>query len=180
MRHDAKGSSVGQKPKIEPELFRRTMGAFATGVTVVTVDASGATHAMTANAFMSGSFDPPLCVISIAKRAHSHRMIRQTRRFGVNILGADQEDLALFFAGKKLLDVEARFRHVADTPLLQDCAARVAASVVNECDCGDHTLFLGAILHMDASDRPPLIYHRGAFGALTPRMGEPVPVPEFW
>ena len=78
MRHDAKGSSVGQKPKIEPELFRRTMGAFATGVTVVTVDASGATHAMTANAFMSGSFDPPLCVISIAKRAHSHRMIRQT------------------------------------------------------------------------------------------------------
>jgi flavin reductase len=180
MHHEAKASSVSQKLKIEPQLFRRTMGAFATGVTVVTVDAGGATHAMTANGFMSGSFEPPLCVISIAKRAHTHQMIRQTRRFGVNILGADQEDLALFFAGKKSLDVEARFRRVGDTPLLQDCAARIAASVANECDCGDHTLFLGAILHMDVSDRPPLIYHRSAFGDLATRMGERVPAPEFW
>jgi flavin reductase (DIM6/NTAB) family NADH-FMN oxidoreductase RutF len=180
MRHEARASSASQKPKIEQELFRRTMGAFATGVTLVTVEAGGAPHAMTANAFMSGSLEPPLCVISIAKRAHTHDMIRQASRFGINILGADQEDLALFFAGKKSLDVEARFRRVADTPLLQDCAARIAASLVNECDCGDHTLFLGVILHMDVSDRPPLIYHRSAFGALATRTGERVPVPEFW
>jgi flavin reductase len=180
MRHEAKASSAGQKPQIEPELFRRTMGAFVTGVTLVTVEADGATHAMTANAFMSGSLEPPLCVISVAKRAHTHHMIRQARRFGVNILGADQEDLALFFAGKRSLDVDARFRRVKDTPLLQDCAARIAASVANECDCGDHTLFLGAILHMDVSDRPPLIYHRSAFGALATRLGERVPAPEFW
>lgn len=156
------------------------MGAFATGVTLVTVEAGGATHAMTANAFMSGSLEPPLCVISIAKRAHTHDMVRQAGRFGINILGADQEDLALFFAGKNSLDVEARFLRVADTPLLQDCAARIAASVANECDCGDHTLFLGAVLHMDVGDRPPLIYHRSAFGALATRMGEHVPAPEFW
>jgi flavin reductase len=180
MRHEAKAPRVSQTPKIEPQLFRRTMGAFATGVAVVTVDADGATHAMTANAFMSGSLEPPLCVISIAKRAHTHQMIEQTRRFGVNILGADQEDLALFFAGKKSLDVEVRFQRVGDTPLLQDCTARIAASVANECDCGDHTLFVGAILHMDVSDRPPLIYHRSAFGALATTKGERVPVPEFW
>jgi flavin reductase (DIM6/NTAB) family NADH-FMN oxidoreductase RutF len=175
------GSSAGQRSEIERQLFRRTMGSFATGVTVVTVDAvGGSIHAMTANAFMSGSLEPPLCVISIAKRAHAHPMIRQARRFGVSILGADQEDLALFFAGKKSLDVEARFGRLGDTPILRDCAARIAASVVNECDCGDHTLFLGAILHLDASDRPPLIYHRSAFGALATRTGEPVPVPEFW
>jgi flavin reductase (DIM6/NTAB) family NADH-FMN oxidoreductase RutF len=180
MRHEARVSSAGQKPKIGPELFRQTMGAFATGVTIVTVDDRGAIHAMTANAFMSGSLEPPLCVISIAKRAHTHPMIRQSRRFGVNILGADQADLALFFAGKKSLGVEARFRRVEDTPLLQDCAARIAASVVNECDCGDHTLFLGSILHMDTGDRAPLIYHHSAFGALATRVGERVPAPEFW
>jgi flavin reductase len=175
MRHEREVSS-----KIDPELFRRTMGAFATGVTVVTVDGRGAIHAMTANAFMSGSLEPPLCVISIAKRAHAHTMIRQAQRFGISILGADQGDLALFFAGKTSLDVEARFRRVQDIPLLQDCAARVAASVANECDCGDHTLFVGAIHHMDVSDRLPLIYHRSAFGALARRTGEPVQVPEFW
>jgi flavin reductase len=156
------------------------MGAFATGVTVVTVETEGAIHAMTANAFMSGSLEPPLCVISIARRAHAHPLIRQARRFGVSILGADQEDLALFFASRKSRDVQARFVRVADTPLLQDCAARIAASVVNECDCGDHTLFLGAILHLDSSDCPPLIYHRSAFGKLATRTGERVPVPEFW
>ena len=180
MRHEAKASAVFPKTKIEPQLFRRTMGAFATGVTVVTVDAGGATHAMTANAFMSGSLKPPLCVISIAKRAHTHPMIRQAGRFGVNILAADQKDLALFFAGKKSLDVEARFRRVGDTPLLQDCAAQIAASVANECDCGDHTLFLGAILHMDVSERPPLIYHDSAFAALATGKSERIPVPEFW
>ncbi len=180
MRHDAKASSAGQSPRIDPPLFRRTMGAFATGVTVVTVDAGGAIHPMTANAFMSGSLEPPLCVISIAKRAHAHPMIRQSLRFGVSILGADQQDLALFLAGKKSLNVEARFRRIEDTPVLQDCAARIAASVVNECDCGDHTLFLGAVLHLDASDRPPLLYHRSAFGTLAARTGERVPVPEFW
>jgi flavin reductase (DIM6/NTAB) family NADH-FMN oxidoreductase RutF len=180
MRHDAKPSLANAKAKLEPHVFRRTMGAFATGVTVITVDAGGATHAMTANAFMSGSLEPPLCVVSIAKRAHTHAMLRQAGRFGVNILGADQQDLALFFAGKKSLDVDARFQRIDDTPLLQDCAARIAARVSAECDCGDHTLFVGAIHHLDANDRPPLVYHRGAFGALAPKFRERVPAPEFW
>ena len=71
-------------------------------------------------------------------------------------------------------------RRVAGAPLLRDCAARIGASVANQCDCGDHTLFIGAILHMDANDRPPLLYHRGAFGALGAAALERVPVPEFW
>ena len=50
----------------------------------------------------------------------------------------------------------------------------------NECDCGDHTLFVGAIHHLEASDRPPLVYHRGAFGSLAPKRRERVPAPEFW
>jgi flavin reductase (DIM6/NTAB) family NADH-FMN oxidoreductase RutF len=180
MRHEAKASSAGQKPNIEPELFRRTMGAFATGVTIITVDAGGQVHAMTANAFMSGSLDPPLCVVSIAKRAHTHAMILGAGRFGVNILGADQEDLALYFAGKKSLDVEARFETIGGVPLLRACSARIGARVTNQCECGDHTLFVGAVLCMDADDRPPLLYHRGAFGALSPERLAKVPAPELW
>jgi flavin reductase (DIM6/NTAB) family NADH-FMN oxidoreductase RutF len=180
MPNEAKNGSAGHKPRIDPLLFRRAMGAFATGVTIITVDAGGPTHAMTANAFMSGSLDPPLCVVSIAKRAHTHAMARQAGKFGVNILGADQQDLALFFAGKRSLDVDARFQRIDDVPVLQDCAARIAARVTAECDCGDHTLFIGAILSMDATDRPPLLYHSGAFGALARKMRERVPAPEFW
>lgn len=180
MRNEAKTIATSARTKIDSPLFRRTMGAFATGVTIVTVDAGGPTHAMTANAFMSGSLEPPLCVVSIAKRAHTHAMIQDAGRFGVNILGADQQDLALYFAGKKSLDVEARFEKVGDVPMLRDCAARIGARVASQCDCGDHTLFVGTILFMDANDRPPLLYHRGAFGALAPQRLEKVPVPEFW
>jgi len=164
----------------DPQLFRKTMGGFASGVTVITVDAGDEPHGMTANAFMSGSLSPPLCVVSVAKRAHTHGMILTARRFGVNILGQDQRDLALYFSGKKSLQVDARFEVVEQAPLLRDCAARIAARVENEVDCGDHTLFIGAILFLDANDRPPLVYHRGGFRGLAPRRLGDAPVPEFW
>jgi flavin reductase len=180
MRNEAKSIAASLRTKIDPHLFRRTMGAFASGVAVITVDDGDATHGMTANAFMSGSLEPPLCVVSIAKRAHTHAMVQNTGRFGVNVLGVDQQDLALYFAGKKSLDVEARFETVEGVPMLRDCAARIGARVANQCDCGDHTLFIGAILFMDANDRPPLLYHRSAFGALARQRLEKVPTPEFW
>ena len=180
MRNEARNVAASSRAKVDPVLFRKTMGAFASGVTIVTVETGGATHGMTANAFMSGSLDPPLCVVSIAKRAHTHGLVSEAGRFGVNILGADQQDLALYFAGKKSLDVDARFETISGIPMLRDCAARISARVTNQCDCGDHTLFVGAILFMDSNDRPPLLYHRGAFGALAPQILEKVPAPEFW
>ncbi|MGO8800091.1 MAG: flavin reductase family protein [Roseiarcus sp.] len=180
MRNEAKAIAADARARIDPPLFRKAMGAFATGVTIITVDVGGSTHAMTANAFMSGSLDPPLCVVSIAKRAHTHAMVLDAGRFGVNVLGADQQGLAVYFAGKKSRDVEAHFETIGGVPMLRDCAARIGARVANQCDCGDHTLFIGAILFMDANDRPPLLYHRGAFGALAPQRLDDVPVPEFW
>src|ERR1700684_1762820 len=102
---------------LDIELFRKTMGGFATGVTVITVDSREGPHGMTANAFMSGSLTPPLCVVSIAKRAHTHAMVSAAGRFGVNILGVDQHDLAVYFAGNKSLDIDVRFERIEESPL---------------------------------------------------------------
>jgi flavin reductase len=171
---------MAEPASFDPQLFRKTMGGFASGVTVISVDDVGTPHGMTANAFMSGSLVPPLCVVSIAKRAHTHAMVVAAGHFGVNILGQDQRDVALYFSGKKSLEIDARFETVEQAPLLRDCAGRIAARVEQQCDCGDHTLFIGAIRFMDANDRPPLVYHRSAFGGLaTQRLGN-VPVLEFW
>jgi flavin reductase len=170
---------VTSRGAIDPLLFRKTMGGFATGVTVITVNVDGVTHGMTANAFMSGSLEPPLCVIAIAKRAHTHTMIQNADHFGVTILGSGQERVALYFAGKKSLDVSARFEMVGKVAVLRDYMARIGARVVDQRACGDHTLFVGAILFMDANDRPPLLYHRGTFGMLATQIFEKVPVPEF-
>ena len=62
-------------PAFDQELFRRAMGSFASGVTVVGVDDGEAAHGMTANAFLSGSAEPPLCVVSVNKRARTHAML---------------------------------------------------------------------------------------------------------
>src|SRR5277367_305823 len=119
---------------LDIELFRKTMGGFATGVTVITVDDRGTPHGMTANAFMSGSLTPPLCVVSIAKRAHTHGMVEAAGRFGVNILGEDQHDLAMYFSGKRSLDLDVRFETIEETPMLHRSAARIAARVESRCD----------------------------------------------
>ena len=58
-----------QRAPVDTAQFRRVMGRFATGVTVITAEAEGGVRGMTANAFMSGSLTPPLCIISVAKKA---------------------------------------------------------------------------------------------------------------
>ena len=74
-----------QHAPVDLALFRRVMGRFATGVTVITAEAEGGVRGMTANAFMSGSLTPPLCVISVAKQARLHGALTAAGHFGVSI-----------------------------------------------------------------------------------------------
>jgi flavin reductase (DIM6/NTAB) family NADH-FMN oxidoreductase RutF len=171
---------VEPRAEIEPARFRRVMGRFATGVTVITADVMGDTRGMTANAFMSGSLEPPLCVVSITKRAHMHGHVLAAGRFAVNILAAGQERHADHFAGRPIPGLEVGFMSIGGIPVLADAAARVTADIVHVQDCGDHTLFIGHIRFMEADDRAPLIYHAGHYASLVVT-GEPsAPIPEFW
>ena len=152
---------------VDRAVFRRVMGAFATGVTVITTQADGDIRGMTANAFMSGSLEPPLCVVSIAKRARMHPLIGAAGHFGVSILAKDQERLSQHFAGGPVADRAPEFVHVGRTPILADAAATIAADVVAQHDCGDHTLFIGHIRHLQAFSRAPLVVHEGHYASLT-------------
>jgi flavin reductase (DIM6/NTAB) family NADH-FMN oxidoreductase RutF len=148
--------------------FRRVMGSFATGVTVITAEAKGEIRGMTANAFVSGSLEPPLCVVSVAKHTRMHAILLEAGRFGINILAADQEALARHFAGKPVTGLGDPFAHDDGVPVLADALARILAESTAHHDCGDHTLFVGLIQAMSADDRPPLLYHAGRFGAFAP------------
>src|ERR687887_1406620 len=70
--------------------FRKTLGMFATGVTVLTTRHGESVHGMTANAFMSVSLQPPLVLVSIDRRARMSNLLHEGTRFGVNVLGAGQ------------------------------------------------------------------------------------------
>ena len=74
--------------------FRKALGSFATGVTVITVDYEGEVHGMTANAFSSVSLDPPLVLVCVDHRARTHAHLHARKRFGVNVLAENQQTIS--------------------------------------------------------------------------------------
>ena len=166
---------------IDVTLFRRVMGSFATGVTVLSTEAGGEVRGMTANAFMSGSLDPPLCVISVAKRARLHPCLIDAGHFGVSILARDQEKLSLHFSGGAVADLAPEFTRAGRTPVLAGACATIAANIEARHDCGDHSLFIGRITHLQAFARAPLIVHEGRYASLTYSLERaPEWVADFW
>ena len=167
--------------EIDPVHFRRVMSRFTTGVTVITAEAKGEIRGMTANGFLSGSLHPPLCVVSIAKRARMHETISAAGRFGVNMLAHGQEDVSAHFAGRSVAGLAIHFVHRDGTALLADACARIVATNVACHDCGDHSLFIGRILHMEADERPPLVIHASRYASLM-YAGDHAGAPsvEFW
>ena len=161
--------------------FRRVMGSFATGVTVITTQAHGEVRGMTANAFMSGSLQPALCIVSVASSARMHAYLEEAGHFGVSILTHEQEKLSTHFSGRPLADLAPAFELVGRTPVLKGGIATLAADVLARHDCGDHSLFIGQIFHMHARDSAPLIVHRGRYASLLySDQADTQPNVEFW
>ena len=123
---------------VTEDLFRRVMASFVTGVTVITTQVRGEVRGMTANAFMSGSLEPPLCVISVGMKARMHAFLLEAGHFGVNILSRGQEPLIGHFAGRPVEGIDPIYRYEADTPVFarrqrngrrqSGCAARLRRS----------------------------------------------------
>jgi flavin reductase (DIM6/NTAB) family NADH-FMN oxidoreductase RutF len=133
-------------------VFRRVMASFVTGVTVVTTQVRGEIRGMTANAFMSGSLEPPLCVVSVGKKARMHAFLLESGHFGVNILARGQEALIGHFAGRPVEGIDPKYEYAGDTPLFAHAISSIAAKVTARHECGDHSLFIGHIFALRHSD----------------------------
>ncbi len=166
---------------VDSRLFRRVMGRFATGVTVITAEAEGGVRAMTANAFMSGSLSPPLCIVSVAKKARLHGALDKAGHFGVSMLAQGQEAISQHFAGQGVEQPEVLFEHMSGVPVLAGVSAAIAAEIVARHDCGDHSLFIGHIVGMRDDERPPLVFHGGKYATVHYRKETPAdPAIDFW
>jgi flavin reductase (DIM6/NTAB) family NADH-FMN oxidoreductase RutF len=147
--------------------FRRTLGMFATGVTIITTQSGDQVHGMTANAFMSVSLRPPLVLISVDKRAKMNALLREGVRFGVNVLADDQRELSDHFAGRAGDRApEARFTVVHDTPLVEGALAHLVARAERSYWGGDHSLFLGHVEYARYGSGTPLLFHGGQYEQL--------------
>lgn len=145
-------------------LFRNAMGKFATGVTVLTTLQDGVPYGMTANAFMSVSLDPKLIAISIGHKARFLEKVTEAQKFGVSILGADQEDYSRVFAGQT--DGLPQFVDLAGMPVLDGAVVQLACEVVSTHIEGDHTLFIGKVVNIQIEDKNPLLFFGGKYRKL--------------
>ena len=148
--------------------FRRTLGMFATGVTVITTTSADQVHGMTANAFMSVSLRPPLVLISVDGRAKMHAMLNEGKRIGISVLSEDQESLSDRFAGRPGgTGPEPSFDVVRETPLVEGALAHLVARVTRSYWGGDHSLFLAYVEYAHYGQGSPLLFHGGHYEALS-------------
>jgi flavin reductase (DIM6/NTAB) family NADH-FMN oxidoreductase RutF len=148
-----------------PARLRRAMGRFATGVTIVTTAQRDQVHGMTANGVMSVSLEPPLIVVSLGA-SKMDELLPRTRRYGVSVLGAEQEGLARHFAGRPVEDVAPRFTWWKELPFVDGALAHVGCRVEAIHEAGDHRLWIGRVEHMEYRDGDPLLFYAGRFERL--------------
>ena len=163
---------VALPPNFSQHEFRDALGMFATGVTIVTAcTAQGAFIGLTANSFNSVSLAPPLVLWSLARSAGSMPAFSTGSHYAINILSADQQELAKQFAAP----VGDRFSGVqyvvgsSGAPLLQGAAATFECFNRSRYEEGDHVIFVGEVERCTRrTGASPLLFHGGKFYAEHP------------
>jgi flavin reductase (DIM6/NTAB) family NADH-FMN oxidoreductase RutF len=150
--------------------FRSAVGAFATGVTVITTRGEEHAYGMTANAFSSVSLDPPLILVCTKTGAEGSDHIERNRCFAVNVLGADQEPLSRFFSSKdrpRGRDAFGSVPHAVLTtgsPILDGVAAYLDCRLHATHEAGDHRIFIGEVIELGVDHGvSPLLFAKGEY-----------------
>jgi len=150
--------------------FRKALGSFATGVTVITVDHDGEVHGMTANAFTAVSLDPLLVLVCVDHRARTHAHLHAKKRFGVNVLAEDQRAISEYYAlpaethQHAEQEAGARFDRTAHgTPALHGALAYLECRLHTAQDAGDHTIFIAEVEDVVVRGGDPLLFFRGGY-----------------
>jgi flavin reductase (DIM6/NTAB) family NADH-FMN oxidoreductase RutF len=169
-------SPLEPSPEVaDTKLLRKAFGAFATGVTIVTVGGPHP-HGMTANSFTSVSLEPPLVLVCVGQAAHLHRSLSASEYFGISVLAARQEPVARHFANRSRTLGAAEFDSVdwlsgrlTGVPLIAGALAGFECQMWQAHDGGDHTIFTGRLLSMDRQpDDDGLLFFNGQFRSLSP------------
>lgn len=153
--------------------YRRVVGRFATGVTVITTRVDGEQHAMTCNSFTSVSLEPVLVLFCAEKIARFHDVVLSTGTWAVSVLAQGQEDVSRRFAarGRPLEDQFSGLPHslgpVTGAAVVEGALASLECRTVSVADAGDHTVVIGEVLGLGVPDPDgdPLLYYEGRYRA---------------
>jgi flavin reductase (DIM6/NTAB) family NADH-FMN oxidoreductase RutF len=156
--------------------FTDAMAEVCSPVTVVTTLHEGLAHGTTVSAFASLSLEPPMVTVALDHGSELLAKVRQTRRIGVNVLGRDQDDLAVVFSRKgpdKFVGVDWRLDR--GLPRLDRSVVWLECDVADVATGGDHVVLLAMVRSVCVAPAAPLTYHRRRFG--THVVATPVPAP---
>jgi flavin reductase (DIM6/NTAB) family NADH-FMN oxidoreductase RutF len=155
----------------DTQSYRRTLGCFATGVTIITTRRpDGECAGLTVNSFNSVSLDPPLVLWSLSLYSQSLLAFQEASHFAVNILASDQAHLANRFAAQQT----NRFDNVNITfgtggaPLIEGCSAYLECEQQYRHYGGDHIIFIGRVMDFVATEREPLLFCKGDYAVARP------------
>jgi flavin reductase (DIM6/NTAB) family NADH-FMN oxidoreductase RutF len=163
---------------LTPAEFRKAMGTFATGVTIITVDLDGEVHGMTANAFASVSLDPMLVLVCVDHSTRTHAHLHAKKRFGINVLCETQRAISEYYARAERFHENAeaeagagfdRTRH--GTPVLNGALAYLECRLRSAQDAGDHTIFIADVEDVVVREGDPLLFFRGKYRKVGEEIG---------
>lgn len=153
------------------------MASFATGVTLITVDYAGEVKGMTANAFASVSLEPLLVLVCVDHQAETHAYLHARKRFGVNVLSAQQRSISEHYANPDRESItmepgaEAKFdRTEHGTPVLHGALVYLECRLREARDAGDHTIFIAEVEELVVRPGEPLLYFRRNYHRLGPEV----------
>ncbi|MBE0468999.1 MAG: flavin reductase family protein [Methyloprofundus sp.] len=155
---------------INNQEFKDALKLWASGVSVVTANSPKGEQGMTATSFASVSMDPPQILVCINEAAETGVAILASKKFAVNILAADQEQVSNQFAGGS--SMEERFANTAwyegelGQPVFENCLASVECTVVQQVKAGTHWVIIGEIQSKQCNEGDPLLYFNSAYRAI--------------
>ena len=160
-------------PPVDPSAFRKAMGSFPTGVTVVTVACADTMHGVTVNSFSSVSLDPMLVLVCLEESSRALGLIERAGVFGVNVLSAGQQDVSRRFASRHRPAGPAMFDGVPLEAGATGCLVLAGAAASFSCRlrqsyrAGDHLIVLGEVVTLvHRPELEPLIFHAGTYKSL--------------
>ena len=166
---------VAPRPTLDAKAFRQALGQFATGVTVVaTLDPEGQPRGLTVSSFCSVSLEPPLVLVCVDNRSETHAGFLASKLFGVSVLAEDQQEVSRRFAslGAERNPSPSRGGRTA-RPWCRGPWPGSSARLHAAHEGGDHRIYVGEVLSLDARPGRPCVYHASGYRRLA---GEDRPI----
>ena len=154
---------------LDEAAFRRTMSQLPTGVSIVTARAArGSAVGLTASSVTSLSLEPPMLLVCVGRDSELHDVLLEAERFGINVLAADQVELAQRFADRdrQLLEEREVVVSPGGAPLIPGSLARIECRRRGQLDGGDHTIVTGTLEWSEVAEGRPLCYFGGRYAEL--------------